>query len=41
MSDLFVSYSRKDGAFVRRLHDALGRAEKDAWVDREGVLARR
>ncbi|MGI8596054.1 MAG: toll/interleukin-1 receptor domain-containing protein [Thermoleophilaceae bacterium] len=37
MSDVFVSYSRKDVAFVRRLHDALERTGKDAWVDWQGI----
>ena len=37
MSDVFVSYSRQDVAFVRRLHDALERAGKDAWVDWQGI----
>lgn len=34
----FVSYSRKDQAFVRKLHDALEQRGRDAWVDWEGIL---
>jgi WD40 repeat protein len=37
MSDTFISYSRRDIDFVRRLHDALQRAGRDAWVDWEGI----
>ena len=36
-SDLFISYSRNDKAFVKRLHDALERREFEAWVDWEGI----
>ncbi len=37
MSDVFISYSRKDAAFVRRLHDALEEAGRESWVDWEGI----
>jgi len=37
MSDVFISYSRKDSAFVRRLHAALKQAERESWVDWEGI----
>jgi len=37
MSDVFISYSRKDTAFVRRLHDALKEAGRESWVDWEGI----
>jgi len=37
VSDVFVSYSRKDASSVRRLHDALERAGKEAWVDWQGI----
>ncbi len=37
MSDVFISYSRKDAAFVRRLHDALKEAGRESWVDWEGI----
>jgi hypothetical protein len=35
VSDVFISYSRKDGDFVRRLYDALSAADRDVWVDWE------
>jgi len=37
MPDVFISYSRKNADFVRRLHDALGRANRDVWVDWEDI----
>jgi hypothetical protein len=37
MSDVFISYSRRDQEFVRRLHDALGQRDKTVWVDWEGI----
>jgi WD40 repeat protein len=37
MADVFVSYSRRDGEFVRRLVAALGERGKEAWVDVEGI----
>lgn len=37
MADVFISYSRKDSEFVRRLHDALLTENKEAWVDWEGI----
>jgi WD40 repeat protein len=37
VADVFVSYSRRDGEFVRRLVDALGERGKEAWVDVEGI----
>jgi WD40 repeat protein len=37
MSDVFISYSRKDTAFVRKLHDALKVAGRESWVDWEGI----
>ena len=33
----FVSYARKDQAFVRRLHQALEQRQRDTWVDWEGI----
>jgi hypothetical protein len=33
MSDVFVSYSRKDKDFVRQLHDAFAKLQRQAWVD--------
>jgi WD40 repeat protein len=37
MSDLFISYSRRDQAFVRELHTALEKEGKDVWVDWENI----
>ncbi|MEO7317919.1 MAG: toll/interleukin-1 receptor domain-containing protein, partial [Chthoniobacteraceae bacterium] len=37
MSDVFISYSRKDKAFVQRLDEALRKREREAWVDWEGI----
>ncbi len=37
MADVFISYSRKDSDFVRRLHDALSAEDKDVWVDWEDI----
>jgi hypothetical protein len=37
MSDVFVSYSRVDDQFVRKLHEALERVGKDAWVDWQDI----
>ena len=37
MADVFISYSRRDGAFVRRLHDFLTARGKEAWVDWEDI----
>ncbi|HSG44331.1 MAG TPA: TIR domain-containing protein, partial [Anaerolineales bacterium] len=34
---VFISYSRKDKAFVQKLNDALDNAGVDAWVDWEGI----
>ena len=39
MSDVFVSYSREDGAFVRELHGLLTAAGRDVWVDWEDIPA--
>ena len=33
MADVPISYSRKDADFVRRLHDALVKLDRDTWVD--------
>jgi len=35
--EIFISYSRKDKEFVRRLDEALKRREREAWVDWEGI----
>ena len=37
MADLFISYSRKDQPFVRRLSDALVARGRETWVDWEGI----
>ncbi|HJU17059.1 MAG TPA: TIR domain-containing protein [Stellaceae bacterium] len=37
MADVFISYSRKDQEFVRRLHDALQSEGRSVWVDWEGI----
>ncbi|MBZ0279545.1 MAG: TIR domain-containing protein [Anaerolineae bacterium] len=37
MSDVFISYSRKNSPFARRLIDKLVLTGKDAWVDWEGI----
>lgn len=34
---IFISYSRKDKQFVRKLNDAIDAADIDAWVDWEGI----
>ncbi len=34
---IFISYSRKDKAFVRKLNNAIDAAGIDAWVDWEGI----
>ena len=37
MADIFISYSRKDKEFVRRLYEALKRRDREAWVDWEDI----
>ncbi|BAU12624.1 RHS Repeat family protein [Leptolyngbya sp. NIES-3755] len=37
MSDVFISYSRKDKAFVERLHQALKQQNRETWVDWEDI----
>ena len=37
MADVFISYSRRDGAFVRSLHAALAEKGRDVWVDWEDI----
>src|SRR6266540_3336633 len=34
---VFISYSRKDKAFVQKLNEALDKAGVQAWVDWEGI----
>ena len=38
MSDVFISYSRRDKKFVHILHDALENSAKKTWVDWEDIL---
>ncbi len=37
MTDVFISYSRKDKAFVQVLNQALANSKYDAWVDWENI----
>ena len=37
MSDVFISYSRKNGEFARKLTDRLTQSNKESWVDWEGI----
>lgn len=37
MSDVFISYSRKDIAFARVLHDALKARSLDTWIDWQDI----
>ena len=37
MSDVFISYSRKDTEFIRQLFDALNARKREAWVDWRGI----
>ncbi|HEX2620313.1 MAG TPA: TIR domain-containing protein, partial [Phototrophicaceae bacterium] len=37
MSDAFISYSRKDGDFTRRLNNELTKLGRDIWIDWEDI----
>jgi TIR domain len=37
MADVFVSYSRRDSEFVRRLAEAVSQHGKEVWLDTEGI----
>ncbi len=37
MSDVFISYSRKDMVFARRLFERLGKERLDSWADWEDI----
>lgn len=37
MADIFISYSRKDKDFVRKLHAAVEQDGRDAWVDWDNI----
>ncbi len=39
MSDVFISYSRKDGQFVQQLNTALVEENRVVWVDWQGIPA--
>lgn len=39
MSDVFISYSRKDGDFTRILHQRLTKDGRDVWIDWEDIPA--
>ena len=37
MTDIFISYSRHDKAFVQHLFDALAAHQREAWIDWEDI----
>jgi WD40 repeat protein len=37
MADVFVSYSRRDSEFVRRVTDSISERGKEVWLDTEGI----
>ncbi|MFN8527400.1 MAG: tetratricopeptide repeat protein [Anaerolineae bacterium] len=37
MTDVFISYSRQNTDFVRRLYEALDRSGRDVWIDWESI----
>jgi WD40 repeat protein len=37
MADVFISYSRRDGSFVRRLASSIEGQGKQVWIDTEGI----
>ncbi|MFB2939366.1 TIR domain-containing protein [Aerosakkonemataceae cyanobacterium BLCC-F154] len=37
MTDIFISYSRKDKEFVKSLHETLMKLRRDVWVDWEDI----
>jgi hypothetical protein len=37
MADVFMSYSRRDTEFVRRLADSISGRGKEVWLDTEGI----
>ncbi|HEY9623041.1 MAG TPA: TIR domain-containing protein [Crinalium sp.] len=37
MADVFISYSRKDKDFVRKLNDALAESDRNTWVDWQDI----
>jgi hypothetical protein len=36
-TDVFISYSRKDSEFVKRLHESLIQFNQDVWIDWEDI----
>ncbi|HIC02504.1 TPA: TIR domain-containing protein [Candidatus Poribacteria bacterium] len=38
MSDIFISYSRRDIDFVRHLFDQLQERDHESWVDWQDIL---
>jgi WD40 repeat protein len=37
MADVFISYSRKDKSFVQALHTALGKQNREVWIDWQDI----
>jgi len=37
MADVFISYSRRDTDFVRRLHEGLAQRNRDIWIDWQDI----
>jgi WD40 repeat protein len=37
MADVFVSYSRRDAGFVRRMVDSISGGGREVWLDTEGI----
>ena len=37
MADVFISYSREDTEFVRRLHEGLAQHNRDIWIDWQDI----
>jgi hypothetical protein len=37
MPDVFISYSRRDKAFVQQLHQALEKAKRNVWIDWQDI----
>lgn len=37
MADIFISYSRRDKAFVQQLFESMNKAERDVWVDWDDI----
>ena len=37
MTDLFISYSRRDKNFIQKLHQTLAEQGRDIWVDYDDI----